>query len=185
MDQVNNAFAEARTHVYKTRVTYQAYMDQSIPFVKERWVAFGVLLLIFFARVILAHGWYVECYALSIYLLNLFLGFLSPKFTPELRDDIASDDMEAGLPSSNTKDDGEFRPFIRRVPEFHFWQLSVYGTVFALFTTVSRIFDLPVYWPILVVYFFVLLFLTLRNQIQHMIKYRYVPFDFGKKKFSK
>lgn len=59
-------------------------------------------------------------------------------------------------------------------------------------------FDVPVYWPILVVYWFVLFALTMRRQIQyvpvyasrerllsardrHMIKYKYIPFDFGRK----
>jgi len=42
-------------------------------------------------------------------------------------------------------------------------------------------FDVPVYWPILVMYFCVLFVLTMRRQLQHMIKYRYVPFDWGRK----
>jgi hypothetical protein len=91
------------------------------------------------------------------------------------------------------------------------------ATLVALFCTVSEVFDVPVYWPILVVYFFVLFALTMRRQIQcvltvllvliadlpllcpsssrpslqysclfvsprrHMIKYKYVPFDIGRK----
>ncbi len=34
-------------------------------------------------------------------------------------------------------------------------------------------FNLPVFWPILLVYFVVLLAITLRTQIAHMIRYRY------------
>ncbi|KRY20351.1 Protein RER1, partial [Trichinella patagoniensis] len=41
-------------------------------------------------------------------------------------------------------------------------------------------FDIPVFWPILVVYFIILFCLTMKRQIKHMIKYRYVPFSFGK-----
>lgn len=185
MDQVSHAYSTARTEIYKAQVTYRTYVERSIPFVKERWAAEGVLYLVFLGRVVISQGWYVECYALSIFLLNLFLGFLSPKFTPELRDDLASEDVEAGLPTHNDRNGDEFKPFIRRVPEFHFWLLSLYGTLAALLTTVSRTTDIPVYWPILLVYFFVLLFLTMRRQIEHMIKYKYVPFDFGKKKFTK
>jgi hypothetical protein len=98
------------------------------------------------------------------------------------------------------------------------------ATLVALGCTLSEIFDVPVYWPILVVYFFVLFALTMRRQIQcvfsssscsfsasfsylarlpssslpplilysppctnvraaarHMIKYKYVPFDIGRK----
>ena len=111
------------------------------------------------------------CYALFIYLLNLFLAFLQPKFDPGLYDDLASQDIEEGEPglptsasassnfpsgagkagfggggagqstggggggggglmsgvfgggglsgnNNNTGSEEEFRPFIRRLPEF-------------------------------------------------------------------
>ena len=60
----------------------------------------------------------------AIYLLNLLLAFLQPKFDPSVQDDIMADDMEEGgdtptpLPSSR---DDEFRPFVRRLPEWQFW----------------------------------------------------------------
>jgi hypothetical protein len=50
--------------------------------------------------------------------------------------------------------------------------------------TFFRVFDIPVFWPILVFYFATLMFMTLRNQISHMIKYRYVPFTWGKKRYA-
>ena len=40
------------------------------------------------------------------------------------------------------------------------------ATLVAIFCTLSSAFDVPVYWPILVMYFFVLFFLTMRRQIQ-------------------
>ena len=46
--------------------------------------------------------------------------------------------------------------------------------------TFSRMFDVPVFWPILLLYFIVLFFFTMQRQIKHMIKYKYVPFSFGK-----
>lgn len=114
------------------------------------------------------HLAFAVCYALFIYLLNLFLAFLQPKFDPQMYDDLASQDIEEGEPglptsasgsaangfpsgagragfggagSSNTGGGGlmsgmfggggggsggdgsngpeeEFRPFIRRLPEF-------------------------------------------------------------------
>lgn len=59
-------------------------------------------------------------YALGIYLLNLFLAFLTPKFDPSLEMDTKENEMEEG-PSLPTKADEEFKPFIRRLPEFKFW----------------------------------------------------------------
>lgn len=43
---------------------------------------------------------------------------------------------------------------------------STRATLIALFCTFSEVFDVPVYWPILVVYFFTLFALTMRRQIQ-------------------
>jgi hypothetical protein len=43
---------------------------------------------------------------------------------------------------------------------------STRATVLAILCTTSEIFDVPVYWPVLVVYFFVLFALTMRRQIQ-------------------
>ena len=51
--------------------------------------------------------------------------------------------------------------------------------------TLFRIFDIPVFWPILLLYWLVLLFITMRRQIRHMIKYRYIPFSTGKKVYVK
>jgi hypothetical protein len=59
---------------------------------------------------------------IGIYLLNLFLAFLQPKIDPSMEmDDLNNDGAENDGPSLPTKQDEEFRPFIRRLPEFKFW----------------------------------------------------------------
>lgn len=63
-----------------------------------------------------------------------------------------------------------------------FWLSATKATLISLFCTFFSIFDVPVFWPILVFYFITLFVLTMRRQIQHMIKYKYVPFDIGRKK---
>lgn len=50
----------------------------------------------------------------------------------------------------------------------------------AFFMTFFSMFDVPVFWPILLCYWIVLFVLTMRRQIAHMIKYKYVPFNLGK-----
>ncbi|KAH8828242.1 retrieval of early ER protein Rer1 [Flagelloscypha sp. PMI_526] len=168
------------------RRTYQSILDRWTPYTVQRWCATGGIFLLFMLRILLAQGWYIVCYAHAIYLLNLFLAFLQPRFDPSLQEDILADEIEGGgddnnvspLPSS--KDD-EFRPFVRRLPEWQFWLSSTRATIIALLCTTSEAFDVPVYWPILLVYFFTLFALTMRRQIQHMIKYKYLPFDIGRK----
>lgn len=62
--------------------------------------------------------------------------------------------------------------FTPRVGEFKFWKLSMEGTGVAFLMTFFSIFDILVYWPILVLYFLLLLFVTLQKKIAHMVKYR-------------
>ncbi|KAI0258863.1 retrieval of early ER protein Rer1 [Gloeopeniophorella convolvens] len=165
---------------------YQQTLDRVTPYVLYRWIGTGVTIAVFELRIVLAQGWYIVCYAHAIYLLNLLLAFLQPKFDPSLQDDLMADELEEGgeeevrspLPSSR---DDEFRPFVRRLPEWQFWLSTTRATLISFFMTFSAVFDVPVYWPILVMYFCVLFVLTMRRQLQHMIKYRYVPFDWGRK----
>lgn len=97
-------------------------------------------------------------YSLGIYLLNLFLAFLQPKFDPSIEQDTEMEDGSAGaLP---TKQDEEFRPFIRRLPEFKFWYSATRALVIGFVCTWFQIFDIPVFWPVLVVYWFILFVLT-------------------------
>jgi len=83
-----------------------------------------VVLLIYFIRVFFAQGWYIVTYALGIYLLNLFLAFLQPKIDPSLEMDMEADSVEEGGPMLPTRSDEEFRPFVRRLPEFKFWYVK-------------------------------------------------------------
>eukprot|EP00994_Dinema_validum_P003941 NODE_1962_length_796_cov_75.092369_g1558_i0.p2 GENE.NODE_1962_length_796_cov_75.092369_g1558_i0~~NODE_1962_length_796_cov_75.092369_g1558_i0.p2 ORF type:complete len:102 (+),score=16.77 NODE_1962_length_796_cov_75.092369_g1558_i0:257-562(+) len=53
---------------------------------------------------------------------------------------------------------------------------------FALCCTLSRAFDVPVYWPILLFYFIVLFVLTMKKRIQHMITHKYIPVTRSKPK---
>jgi len=177
-------FAAVSAHTSKLTRQYQAWLDHSTPFVLYRWLGTGVLLLMFFARILIAQGWYIVAYALGIYLLNLFLAFLQPKFDPvdQTLDSDMEDGAAGGLP---TKQDEEFRPFIRRLPEFKFWHAATRAVAISFVCSWFEIFNVPVFWPVLVMYWIILFVLTMRKQIQHMIKYRYVPFSFGKARYGK
>ncbi|KAF8583822.1 retrieval of early ER protein Rer1 [Ramaria rubella] len=173
---------------YYTRLTrqYQALLDRSAPHILQRWLSTAGIVAVFVVRIVFAQGWYIVCYAHAIYLLNLLLAFLQPRFDPSLEADLTADEIEEGgpdeyvLPSQQQKDD-EFRPFIRRLPEWNFWLATTRATLIALFCTGFEVFDVPVYWPILVIYFLALFAMTMRRQIQHMVKYKYIPFDIGRK----
>lgn len=165
--------------IRQLKTTYQKLLDDVTPYTKQRWAAFGVLLALFLLRVVLAQGWYIICYALGIYLLNMFLAFLTPKFDPSLEQEMRLELIEEGV-DEGSSEDPEFRPFIRRLPEFKFWYNAFRGVVVSLVLSFFAITDVPVFWPILLMYFIILFVFTMRKQIQHMVKYKYLPFDVGK-----
>merc|ERR1712167_545724 len=135
-----------------------------------RWLGFAVCLALYGLRVYIIQGWFLITYGLGIFLLNNFIGFLSPQLDPETDG--------ATLPIAGG--DAEFRPFNRRVPEFKFWHSSMKAIVFAFFATFFEVFNIPVFWPILLLYFIALFFLTMKRQIKHMWKHKYVPWSAGK-----
>uniref|UniRef100_A0A8C1DX45 Protein RER1 n=1 Tax=Cyprinus carpio carpio TaxID=630221 RepID=A0A8C1DX45_CYPCA len=205
---------------------YQSWLDKSTPFSAVRWAVTLILTAIYMIRVYILQGWYIVTYALGIYHLNLFIAFLSPKVDPSLLDD---PDEGPALP---TKQNEEFRPFIRRLPEFKFWHgypepcpgpplptgpgpakrttpergtesnepgfggqtrsghsskhlvhSATKGIIIAMICTFFEAFNVPVFWPILVMYFIMLFCITMKRQIKHMIKYRYLPFTHGKRTY--
>ncbi|KAE9966964.1 retention in endoplasmic reticulum protein 1 [Venturia inaequalis] len=181
-EPADTPFAAVSAETTRLGRVYQTYLDKSTPHITYRWIGTGVLFFFFFLRILLAQGWYIVAYSLGIYLLNLFLAFISPKFDPSIEQDEGMEDGNAGgLP---TKQDDEFRPFVRRLPEFKFWYSATKAISIGFICSWFNMFDLPVFWPVLVIYWFILFALTMRRQIQHMIKYRYVPFTVGKTKYS-
>lgn len=104
------AIAKWRSEVSRK---FQYYLDKSTPHITGRWLGTLSIALIYALRVYIVQGFYIVSYGLGIYLLNLLIGFLSPMVDPEL-------EVPDG-PTLPTKGSDEFRPFIRRLPEFKFW----------------------------------------------------------------
>ena len=78
----------------------------------------------------------------------------------------------------------EFRPFSRKLPEFKAWVQAQRALTLSLLATLFRFMDLPVFWPILLIYFVFLFAVTMRRQIAHMVQHKYVPFSFGKQTYK-
>merc|ERR1712059_122212 len=140
--------------------TYQLMLDRWTPYTTSRWVATVLLICAFMGRIMLAQGWYIVTPALA---------------------DLDTDEDGPELPTSQNE---EFRPFIRRLPEFKFWYSATKATAIAFFCTFFQFFNIPVFWPILVMYFITLFCITMKRQIKHMIRFRYIPFTWGKPKFQ-
>lgn len=85
----------------------QIFKDKTTPHGKARWAAAAVLVLLYAIRIYFISGFYIITYALGIYLLHLFIGFLSPK----------TDVDKPVLPTDSSNGKG----FERRLSEFTFW----------------------------------------------------------------
>nr|XP_025627274.1 protein RER1A isoform X2 [Arachis hypogaea] len=93
---------------------YQHLLDKTTPHVLNRWLGTLAVAFVYALRVYLIQGFYVVSYGLGIHLLNLLIGFLSPQVDPEIQS------LSEG-PTLPTRNNDEFRPFVRRLPEFKFW----------------------------------------------------------------
>jgi hypothetical protein len=92
---------------------FQYYLDRSTPHPLGRWLGTLATALVYILRVYFLQGFYIVSYGLGIYVLNLLIGFLSPMVDPEVE---ALDG-----PALPTRGSDEFKPFMRRLPEFKFW----------------------------------------------------------------
>ncbi|GFP85889.1 protein rer1b [Phtheirospermum japonicum] len=155
---------------------FQHYLDKSTPHSTYRWIGTFLLVSLYALRVYHVHGFYIVSYGLGIYILNLLIGFLSPLVDPEVE--------RTDGPMLPTKGSDEFKPFIRRLPEFKFWYAITKAFCVAFVMTFFSMFDVPVFWPVLLCYWLVLFTLTMKRQIMHMIKYKYIPFNLGKQKYK-
>lgn len=93
---------------------YQHLLDKSTPLVMYRWIFLGAVAFVYALRVYLLQGFYIITYGLGIYILQLLIAFLSPQVDPEIQELVEG-------PSLPTRGSDEFRPFVRRLPEFKFW----------------------------------------------------------------
>jgi len=159
----------------KILIYYNIICDKIIIYQLERWLIALILFIIYLIRMFSTNGFYALTYCMGIHFLNSFIGFISPLEDPE-EENVNVDDISY-LPQNNKE---EFRPFYRKVKEFQFWQVIFYTLFIGNILTFFDFFDIPVFWPLLLVYFILIFVLTMRNQIKHMIKYHYLPWDVGK-----
>ena len=178
MDETSSAYERTRAQ-FERRL--QNVLDKSVPHRVERWAGYAVVAFLYLVRAYFLRGYYIVTYGLGIYNLNLLIGFLSPQRDPE---SLRAGGDDADGPSLPTRNEQEFKPFVRRLPEFKFWWMSLKSIGTAFVMTFLPVFDIPVFWPILLMYFIMLFFMTMKQQVKHMIKHKYVPFTTGKPKFA-
>lgn len=160
--------------IFRFKQHYQRYEDAVVPHRSMRWAGFAFLIFFYFLRVFSYGGFYVVTYAMCIQLLYYLVLMVTPLSDPEERN---NDDVQ--LPSSGT----EFKPFVAKLQEFVVWRSMIKVVLVCFCLTWFSIFDIPVFWPILVLYFVFLFAAQMGHRIKHMIKHKYVPWSAGKPKY--
>ncbi|GFE52830.1 Rer1 family protein [Babesia ovis] len=179
------------------RMLRQVVLDWLSPRLFLRWMYFTIVFIAFWHHIFGNGMHFVIAYMYAVYALNLVLRFI----TPLDFDDLCAAHEEANggtiLPSSEDKPKEitlekmrksenvyEFKPFMRQMNEFTFWLALVRASHLSYICTCFEFLDVPVFWPLLVIYFVMLFATTMRQQLENMIKYKYVPFNIGKKTYG-
>ncbi len=177
--KINEKSIADKTLFEKFNLYCNIIKDKIIIYQLERWLIVMILALIYIIRIVLTRGYYCLTYCIGIHILNSFIGFISPLEDPEEYDLNSEDSF---LPQKNNE---EFKPFQRKIKEYTFWSMVCGTLLFSIPMTFFKAFDIPVFWPLLLAYFILIFALVMRRQIQHMIKYHYLPWDAGKMKYGK
>ena len=72
--------------------------------------------------------------------------------------------------------------YMRTIPEFKYWYRLTKAFAVAFSLTFFELFNVPVSRPVLILYFLMLLVQAGKRQIEHMIRYKYLPCSMGPKK---
>lgn len=137
-----------------------------------RWGIFAGSLTLYLLRVLYKNSHHIITYGVGIYLIQGFILFATPKMknTADPFETLTQEQIE----EEQRRFDG---PFIRNLSEYDFWifYMKVIGISFVL--TFFDFLDIPVFVPLLVIYFFLLIGATLMKLKQHQKMYQYNPWN--------
>merc|ERR1719263_896400 len=137
------------------------------PYPRERWSICAILFLIYLWSSAWGSHFFVVSYGIFVFLVQNLAEFVSPKYD------------EDGNPLLPKREDGEYKAFLRQIPEITLWTRTIVSLVMADVISRFHSLDVPVYWPILVAYSIFLFFYLLRERMADMLKHGYVPISWG------
>ncbi|CAN0163514.1 unnamed protein product, partial [Ectocarpus sp. 12 AP-2014] len=134
---------------------YRRCARQAAGCVVCRWLLFAASAAVFVLRIYTERGWYVVAYSVGILVLNNTVHFVTPQVGPDA-------ERLRGLSERRRHRFRLFHPRIGgRLGEYPCWRSSQKWLLVAIGMTFFGLFDIPVYTPILVVYFVFLMAFTL------------------------
>lgn len=147
----------------------QYITDKLVPHVYPRWAIKALLTLLYSVRVVSSMSHAFITYCLGIYLLHSFILFVTPK-DENIPDPFENIQEEIYNPKNI---DNEFRPYVRKMPEFNFWMVNTLIIGCSFFLVLFDFTDVQVFTPIFVIYFIFILSFTLHKLWDHSTKFRY------------
>ena len=161
---------------------FQKKIDRLIVYKTQRWVMLLVVLLVFLMRMIILEAFFAVAYILGFYIMQNVILYFTPSSLPSIQDEEEADEEIYEIPEKMLeKSEDSSKPIIRKLGEFRLWKKLFLAISIALLCTFMKIFDFPVFWPILLIYFLFITLTIVIRQRQHMKKYGYTLSDFFKK----
>lgn len=160
-------------------------LDRTILYKQRRWMFFYGLLILFFLRMVIVQGYYAIAYLLGFTILQNLILYLTPQEIPTIDEEGEEEVFDIPNSVNFTQSSDNSKPIIRKLSEFNLWKKLTLYCFLAFVSTFIGALDLPVFWPLLLIYF---LFASLNvglRQYRHMQRYGYTLKDFFKKPESK
>lgn len=161
-------------------------INKTIIYRKERWILTIITYFLFIIKCVIYDSYYALLYILSFYYIQNIILFITPKDVPSIHDEDEDEDMYE-IPDTvfNKSDDPDEKPIIRKISEFSLWEKITFFTLLCHLLSYFEVFNIPVWWPMLLIYFVIVSVLIVFKQRSHMNKYNYSLYDFFKSKRGK
>jgi hypothetical protein len=154
----------------------QLMTDKLSPLQTPRWGFTGTLVLLYIYRIIMIRTHAVVTYCAAVYLLHAFILFATPK-DQNIPDPFEATNEDEYNPSNI---DNDFKPYVRRLPEYSFWIFTTQIVSAAFALTLFDFTDIQVFIPILVMYFVFIVCMTAYKLWVHSHKFKYNLFSSSK-----
>ena len=165
---------------------FRKKIDRLIVYRSQRWISFAVVLSLFILKMILLSAYFAVAYILGFYIMHNFILYLTPSTLPSIQDEEEAEENVYEIPEVVLEhNEDSSKPIVRKLGEFKLWKKLFFATSLCLSLTFFKIFDFPVFWQILLLYFIFIMTTIILRQRAHMKKYGYSMSDFFKKEDRK
>ena len=175
--------------ICRARVFYYSLVGRLVLYPRARWLCTLLLVTAYIYNAQRA-SYDVATYLIGFYLLQLLLSYYTPQGVEDEPQESQSDYYYLGseefiVPEGAEEEAtgverGEDKPLLRSMGELQVWERATFAFIMGLVCTYFKMLQIDVFWPLLLVYFLVLVVYTLQKILKTMEKHRYSAADFQK-----